>query len=160
MFVTVGNFARKCIDLKEEVKTRLNELLDEFGKLLFIDGEGNPIIDLAIGPKDRETDLYPDLDYIDKGGIHCHDACEGEDIKFCFGSPDVSTDDYCSIVDNAELLVEATYDLEVKGTDIKGQSYKALLLLDSIMEYGQWVVKQINYPNGYTRKSAAVLEKE
>ena len=141
----IGNNQKICKELRNRVKAELHKLIEEYGKITFVDGEGQCFVDLAVGSLDRVADVYPDVQFIDADGVHCVIAVDCQEILLRFSNPELSTDDICSILDNARLIVNSEYEISVRGKSIGRQSYKALLLLDSIMEWGEWTVTK-TYP--------------
>ena len=146
---TFSQLQKLCIELKKTAREEIKKLVEEYGKLTFVDGEGHAFIDLAVGSLDRETDVYPDLQYVDAKGVHCVLACDCTEIDYNLTSTELSTDDLCNIVDNARLLVNSEFEICVRGNSIGRQNYKALLLLDSVMEWGEWEVVKVYPPENY-----------
>ena len=165
--------SKEAIDLRKKAVAKIVTALSKFGRLIFEDGEGSPIADLAIGSKDPESKIYPELYLIDNAGIHCYDG-ESEEVLFTFSqyrngnylghalnlTPteegvkdeitidlDLSTDDLCCIADAIDSMQEATYDIETDNGDWqRGLTYENLLLVDAVLkENGWWKLVEINF---------------
>lgn len=147
----ISDYQQACIALRKAAREVLRDIVGEYGKILFVDGDGNPMIDIAVGPSDKETGVYPDVNFVGKNDdgkiiVNTTDACECEDRDFSLDDTDISTDDLCNLADNASLIINCEFEVECDGTPIGRQNYKALLLLDIISEHVVWRVTKIYKP--------------
>lgn len=148
---TISKYQKCCTTLRKTAREALVKMVEEYGKLLFVDGDGNGILDLAVGPVDKETEVYPTVNFVGRNGkgeyiVNTTDGVACEDIDFCLDDVDISTDDLCNLADNALHLVNCEFDVEYMGQSIGRQNYKALLLLDTICEFGDWSVEKVYCP--------------